>query len=102
MHQAPTLQCGLEHRQGRGDADAATDQYQRFVASAQGELARWREQLDSVAFDQLLVQVVGDLATRFALDADAVLTGIAQGRQRIVTTLLLTIDEQLQANVLAR
>ena len=81
VHRALGLQRRLEHRQGRGNADTAADQHQRLVAGSQGELARWREQLNARADVQLIMQVVGRTTTRFAFDADAVLTFIGQCRQ---------------------
>ena len=75
------FQRRFEHRQGRGDADAAADQHQGFFAGGQGELARWREQLDARPDVQLIVQMVGGTTAGFPLDADAVLAFVRQGRQ---------------------
>ena len=95
------LQRRFEHRQGRGDAHAATDQHQRTLAGLQGEMASRCKQLQGVAHLQIM-QVVGDLATGLALDADAVAAAIARGRQRVVAALLAATHDGAQPNVLAR
>eukprot|EP00160_Parvularia_atlantis_P001937 Unigene11584_Nuclearia_a/m.35293 Unigene11584_Nuclearia_a/g.35293 ORF Unigene11584_Nuclearia_a/g.35293 Unigene11584_Nuclearia_a/m.35293 type:complete len:305 (+) Unigene11584_Nuclearia_a:299-1213(+) len=102
MHLTLGLQCRLQHWQGRGNPHATADQHQRLVAGNQGEIASRWEQLQGIAHRQYVVQVVGDLAARLALDADAVFLAVAQCRQGIVTALLGTVDVQLQADVLAR
>ena len=96
------LERRLQHRQRRGDADPAADQHQRLVAIAQHEVARRREQLQDIARGDLLVQVLGHQATGLALDADAQFAAIGGRRERIVAPLLLAVEEQAQADVLAR
>ncbi|MNP49270.1 hypothetical protein D3C76_1434450 [compost metagenome] len=92
MHQAAGRQCRLEHRQGWGNPHAAADQDQGFVTRGQGEFARRREKLQVVAHLQVIVQVIGHLATDLALDADTVLPALGQGRQRVVAAMLFTVD----------
>ncbi len=100
MHRALGGQGRFEHRQCWRDAHPAADQHQRFIAGGQGELARWREQVDRRADLQLIMQVVGHPPTGFTLDADAVLAGIAEGRQGIVAAHFFAIEQQRHTNVL--
>ncbi|MMZ67471.1 hypothetical protein D1872_300600 [compost metagenome] len=102
VHRTLGFQRGFKHRQSWRNADAAADQHQRLVARGQSELTRWWEQLNAGANLQLIVQVVGGTATRFAFDADAVLTVVRQCRQRVVAADLLAIEDQLHADVLTR
>src|SRR3989344_7930320 len=91
----------FQHAQRRGDADAGSDQHQRLGRLTQYKIPRRGKQLQAVTDLQLVMQVIGDLAADLALDADAVLAAIAQGRQRVVAALLATVQQQAQADVLA-
>ena len=74
-------QGSFEHRQCRGNTNTTTDQHQRLVTGGQCELSGRREQLNDVAYLQLVMQEVGHNTTRLTLDADAVAPHLRQCRQ---------------------
>jgi phospholipase/lecithinase/hemolysin len=102
MHGARGFERGLQHRERGGDADAAADQHKRLVAAFELEVAGRCQQFERVAFVDVGVQMVRNLAVGVALDADAVFLAVGRRRQRIVSTDVFPIDDEAHANVLAR
>ncbi len=80
----------FEHRQQRGEADAARDQHDRLGARLQNEIPGGRARLDQISDLKMIMQMTGDharLRLDHALDRDAVMIGMPSVGQGITAHL---------------
>lgn len=82
----------VEHREERGETDAAADQNEGLLGLGEHEVSSGREEVDLVSNVHLIVEVIGDEATLLALDGEAVVLTVGRIGERVVATNLLAVD----------